>query len=421
MTTKSKQPNKTEVNKRKWGLFSKDQRKSVDASPVEAGPPKPVDNGLLKPSNDSTYGSSGEQSNSLTSEGDLSSKSLTVPTSTPSPRPTSPGQSHTDVTHSTHSNPTIRREIHHDPANGTTITTTTTTTTTTTIVSGPNGVTTIEEPRVPVELPAGGSSPRLTLQSAAVSAAINENGQPNYSNQGPQVTPGGRLIPQIHPNEMAGLGRLRSRENLMSPSAEKLPTLPPRSPNRSSFASQSSSTQATITSPFKHHTDFSFTSKNTSAVKSPGAGSTFQNLKTAAAGIHGAAETLRGTVSHNADRRLRSSKTTEADLAKHQQVIDAGRYEIENGRFYARGRQAATKAEEQQQQQQQQEQQRQNDIAKLPSQEPQKTSGGFGKWLHKASSHPSEKRQGGDLRDNQKDKAKLRRRSDGGKLGVLVE
>jgi hypothetical protein len=428
MTSKSKTPKQSEATKRKWGLFSKDQKKPAETGPMNPPENPPVNSGLLQPSNnDSAYGSSSENTNSMTSEGEMSRKSPAASnTPIPSPGPTSDAvETHADVTHTS---PTIRREVHHNP-NGTTITTTTTTTTTTTIVSGPNGVTKIEEPTAPVELD---STPVSTIQSAAVSAAINRNGQKNPPVQGlPQTTPGGRLIPQIHPNDMAGLGRLRSRENLVSPTGEQLPALPPRSPNRSSFASNNDASSATLTSPLRYFPDFSRAGSNTPS--SPGPGSTFQNLKTAAAGIHGAAETLRGTLSYTADRRLRSSKTTDADLAKHQQVIDAGRYEIENGRFAPR-RQPGMKVEEQQQQpqyhqqpkyqqQQQQQQQSHNNMEQgqvMPSQNSQKPSG-FGKWLHKASSHPSEKRQGGDLKDNMKDKGKLRRRSDGGKLSVLAE
>jgi hypothetical protein len=117
----------------------------------------------------------------------------------------------------------------------------------------------------------------------------------------------------------------------------------------------------------------------------------------------GAGETLRGTVSFNADRRLRSSKMSEAEMAKHQEVIDAGRYEIENGKFAQRPQSWAVNGQP-------------------PLQEQQKSGEGrMGKWIHKATSHPSEKRKGGDLREGMVEKGKLRRRGSGGKLRVVNE
>ncbi|TID27763.1 Sphingolipid C9-methyltransferase 2 [Venturia nashicola] len=56
--------------------------------------------------------------------------------------------------------------------------------------------------------------------------------------------------------------------------------------------------------------------------------STLQSLKFAAAGIHGAGETLRGALNSNIDRRTGAS---EAQLAKHNAVLDRGRQEIETG------------------------------------------------------------------------------------------
>jgi len=58
--------------------------------------------------------------------------------------------------------------------------------------------------------------------------------------------------------------------------------------------------------------------------------STVQNLKTAAAGIHGAGEALRGVINSTVDKRLGASPET---LAKHESVIDRGRAEIETGRY----------------------------------------------------------------------------------------
>ncbi|KAK2927188.1 hypothetical protein FoTM2_012362 [Fusarium oxysporum f. sp. vasinfectum] len=59
--------------------------------------------------------------------------------------------------------------------------------------------------------------------------------------------------------------------------------------------------------------------------------STFANLKSAAAGIHGAGETLRGTLNSSVDKHFGG---TPQAIEKNQAAIDAGRYEIDNRTFY---------------------------------------------------------------------------------------
>lgn len=56
-----------------------------------------------------------------------------------------------------------------------------------------------------------------------------------------------------------------------------------------------------------------------------------QNIKTAAAGIHGAGETLRGTLNSTIDRRLGAAPES---IAAHDAVADRGRMEIETGQFH---------------------------------------------------------------------------------------
>ncbi|KAJ3525371.1 hypothetical protein NM208_g11671 [Fusarium decemcellulare] len=59
--------------------------------------------------------------------------------------------------------------------------------------------------------------------------------------------------------------------------------------------------------------------------------STIDNLKSAAAGIHGAGETLRGTLNSTVDKHFGANPKA---MDKNQAAIDAGRYEIENRMFY---------------------------------------------------------------------------------------
>jgi hypothetical protein len=56
-----------------------------------------------------------------------------------------------------------------------------------------------------------------------------------------------------------------------------------------------------------------------------------QSLKTAAAGIHGAGETLRGTINSAVARRTGAPNEV---VAAHDTVAAKGRQEIETGRFY---------------------------------------------------------------------------------------
>jgi hypothetical protein len=156
-----------------------------------------------------------------------------------------------------------------------------------------------------------------------------------------------------------------------------------------------------------------------------------ENLKTAAAGIHvsilppemisnwyiskGAAETLRGTVSSTADRRLRPGKATEADLAKHQEVINNGKYEIENRKFAPRNSARPPNAVQSQpssstlhppaskakpSKNQLRRQSWENRAADYNSAQGTGGSSRVARWLHKANSHPNDKGNGAELRES---------------------
>jgi len=174
-------------------------------------------------------------------------------------------------------------------------------------------------------------------------------------------------------------------------------------------------------------------------------------LKTAVAGIHGAGEALRGTISQNADRRIRHSKASDVEIAKHQDVINKGRYEVENGRFAPRnsnvrkpvaeaahGHYALNDRQYSQHNQQAQTPEpdarpthlnlsygprfstgntRPQNVEAEQTQEMEKdNTGRIGKWLHKAMSHPSDKKQGEEMAKG----GKLQRRSVGA-LGPVQE
>ncbi|KAM0806006.1 hypothetical protein BDR22DRAFT_830022 [Usnea florida] len=64
--------------------------------------------------------------------------------------------------------------------------------------------------------------------------------------------------------------------------------------------------------------------------------STLQNLKTAAVGIHGVGETLRGTLNSTVDRRFHAPPEQQA---QNERVLNAGRQEIESGHLSEHSRQ----------------------------------------------------------------------------------
>jgi hypothetical protein len=297
MTPNAKQPTEPANSKRKWNPFSKERSKSAEppaTSRKEEGSKSDgaISNpqGLVPPPLDSAYGSSGEQSSSLRSDGEPNKSSLNV-TGASSPSARSDGvQVSSDLTQTS---PTIRKETHHDTASGTTITTTTTTTTTTTVVSGPNGITTIQEP---AELPVGAATPKSSPRSAAVAAAVDRNGETSSQNTTPvNTTPGQRPIPKRDPNSLANLSRLRSHEDpaFQSPTGQP-PTIPPKIPDRFSFGgnddrrlSNAPSSLSDYPAPTSAQPGNGERLSHPSALV-PGSGprSTLENLKTAAAGIH---------------------------------------------------------------------------------------------------------------------------------------
>ena len=59
--------------------------------------------------------------------------------------------------------------------------------------------------------------------------------------------------------------------------------------------------------------------------------SKLQNLKSAAASIHGAGETIRGTLNSTVDRHLGADPKA---MEKNQAAIETGRFEMENKQFY---------------------------------------------------------------------------------------
>lgn len=59
---------------------------------------------------------------------------------------------------------------------------------------------------------------------------------------------------------------------------------------------------------------------------------TFDNLKRAAAGVHGAGDLLRGTFNSSIDKRFHQPDNPA--FQKNEEVMERGRYEAENQRFY---------------------------------------------------------------------------------------
>ncbi|KAF2672876.1 hypothetical protein BT63DRAFT_421076 [Microthyrium microscopicum] len=475
----------------RWKFFPKDRRKSTD------GPESMATDSRLHTA-DSTYDSSGFNSqasenessgnsslNAQTSPGGMSSaghpsqtaqtpQNHATPAKVPEPGLLNPNHAlgHTQVRASssedvTMTSPTIRKEVHHDAASGTAVTTVTTTTTTTTTIIGPNGTTVIEEPRH--ELGDGRRTPEPSAQSEAVSAAIIGQGNGHLAGQNEAqdtqqgsgqwnpMTPGHRPIPQRGANSsMTDLRQSTPIADQYQSNAQ--PELPPRSMYRA-FSPGSKAPDSNVqvnnepttpVSPLRTSQNFSYPTKekarqwlDQASQPQNGQPSTLANLKMAAAGIHGAGEALRGAISQTADNRLPIGKPDEVKRAKHQDVIDTGRYEITNRqfvpreqqrgrqepRFYPQGPQSIpqptqspslpTPVPDGQPTHVELNRRRFSngyDVKTIQTEEsspPKK--GGIGKWLRKSRSHPSDKDVNASVATEEKNfeanNGKLRRRS----------
>ena len=157
--------------------------------------------------------------------------------------------------------------------------------------------------------------------------------------------------------------------------------------------------------------------------------------------LQGVAETLRGTVRSEADRRLRPDKASQADYERNQNIVNRGRQEIETGHF-VRGKHSppdlATYMDQDDRPVNGYRQPPQQNAAASVDQSGHPVGAGFqrpeswstassgaatgnvddgtpaariGRWLRKSTSHPSGREgSSGDLRE-QRQRAKLRRRS----------
>ncbi|KAI1338357.1 hypothetical protein F5Y15DRAFT_126553 [Xylariaceae sp. FL0016] len=289
---------------------------------------KPKNEDSLTPAptgEDSAYGGS-EPSSSLTAEGRSNASTsahASSGTGDRSPRPRADGPS-------TYTSPTIKQET--NPRTGQTVTTTTTTTTTTITVAEPNGATTtIQEPNNnATELPAVSEAAEPQTETQAQQAPLAPDGQPTSRPQRRgSETPGRRLIP---PRDPAPAQHTSATD--LSPTAPVASSLPSGNEDPNQIYPQSSLTPARNSIP-----SFSYPGRNrplgegsddTARPDPSRPRSTLQNLKSAAAGIHGAGETLRGTLNSVVDERFSSDPRAHE---KNQAALTRGQYEIENRRF----------------------------------------------------------------------------------------
>lgn len=365
-------PSKDEEKRSKWKIFGshKDKRKSGEV-------PAPESSSL-----DSTYGTN-EPNNSLKTEADSNMSTSKSPNVFDKERTSDTENQPKLVDPLSHTSPPIKRETVTNPNTGQTITTTTTTTTTTTVTNSNGTTSTVEEPRQPAELPTTSNQKDTITPPPATppNESVGDDQLPvsptdqTTDTHFPRVrrqsveTPGNRIIPPRDPNSLPIPVNPMTNTNI--------PTIPERNANRNSF--DDSMVHPLVRQPRPVDTNQHTSAANVSQpsnvpAQTTGAGfpqnhacinppdqqqktqpsgglrqqSTIHNLKQAAAGIHvssrkgarrllilisstqGAGETLRGTLNSTADRRFGNQQTME----KNQRTIDAGRYEIENQRFY---------------------------------------------------------------------------------------
>ncbi|KKY36379.1 hypothetical protein UCDDA912_g03639 [Diaporthe ampelina] len=291
----------------KWKLFSKDKSKSPTDGPGSS-PPQDLSSGSRL---DVPDANSSEATSSLTTQGSSNaSATLTTPSSNNTSNPeyvngdtrngmaaSGPGGRAQDP--AAQDNPTIK-------------------------LTGPNGTTVVQEPRVgAAELPAA-STPGSEHQ---VASGHTETG----------LRPAPLAIPPRPPKEAIDPAPRKSSE---TPGRR---IIPPREPFTSPPAPGGYDSIATPPVPERSTNrhgapqNFSYPGRNDSppdnyfheAPKEPR--STLESLKTAAVGLHGVGETLRGTLNDSVDRRFGSSQQARD---KNQAAIDAGRFEIEQRRLY---------------------------------------------------------------------------------------
>jgi len=320
------------------------------------------------------------------------------------------------------------------------------------------------------------------MQSEAVAAAINGKGnghlEDRFGNESEQpasgqwnpITPGLRPIPRRSPESMTNLQQTTSRDdhNQATPSQNNSPASSrwesigaSHMPSKHEGANHTRNSQSQLRTSQPSTQPLNNQSWNhLPPLLRPGRpeqkDSTLENLKSAAAGIHGVGETLRGTISQTADRRFRPGKAPDAAMAKHQGIIDAGKYEMEQRKFAptsfgARDGHAQPPQGSQQSQgprptqpqgsrpiqsQGPHNSQRSENVTPdtspshielsrrrfsggytsrpqsfSPESAPQKETGGLEKWLRKVRSHPSDKDQDKHLRNEERPEGKLKRRS----------
>ncbi|KAF2185410.1 hypothetical protein K469DRAFT_738861 [Zopfia rhizophila CBS 207.26] len=192
----------------------------------------------------------------------------------------------------------ISKETRHDPNTGNVVPTTTTTTATTTTTTGPGGSTTVQ---MPVR-DSRGASPQANVTNTgptnfSYAARTPPTGVPRHV---PAQQPVGH--PQQHQAQQSG-GHLQQHQAHHNVGY--------REPANGGYPAPLRAGQRP---------------QQPQPLHKP---STLSNFKTAAAGIHGAGEPLRGTLNSTDDKRFVAPTSTVH--AKNQQAINRGREEIETG------------------------------------------------------------------------------------------
>jgi len=171
----------------------------------------------------------------------------------------------------------------------------------------------------PVEAPASPSSPTHQNFSYPGRQSFNQNGRrSSLEQQHPALRQPntGRPRPPADPT----YGQPPLNDSPESPQYQRQSIPPSLQPGHSSGFAYGSG-QNTAQDPSHHQS---------SGQAYPPRQSTAQSIRTAAAGIHGAGETLRGALNSSI---ARSTGGTSEEIAKHDAITQRGRQEIESGQF----------------------------------------------------------------------------------------
>ncbi|KAG8528228.1 uncharacterized protein KY384_007145 [Bacidia gigantensis] len=176
-----------------------------------------------------------------------------------------------------------------------------------------------------------------TTTTTTTTTSTGSSSTANSSTNGPHNS---SLVNKLDPRVNDNASGTSSNDEMSSSGA---PTIPNRSnmrdrspqPLQTGRSSNAGPTPSSTQDPYLNSSspnsrqNFSYPDRRQTGAAGGGGQGTLQGLKTAAVGIHGAGETLRGTFNSAVDKRFHDPEA----VARNQAIADSGRQEIESGKL----------------------------------------------------------------------------------------